>query len=316
MEKTEIIANVSVIDKFGDQIRSVDRSVELIPIERALSESVYHPQILIRSEIPNDLLVQILDKFPSIKWVHSYSAGVEGLIPILQNRNLVLTNSAGLHGEPIAEWVIAMTLAHAKRFHLLFRHFQAHEWQAEECDELGGKTMVIVGAGGIGASIARRAKCLGMKIVGVRSSGRSSEYFDEMLTPDSLHTALGKGDYVVIATPLTPQTEGLIGEPELKAMKNSAVLLNIARGKIVQTEALMRALSEGWIAAAYLDVTDPEPLPPDHPLWSTPNVFITAHTSGYSPYSAERLAKFFCENLRRWLQGEPLLNQVDLARGY
>ncbi|MEJ7653698.1 MAG: NAD(P)-dependent oxidoreductase [Chloroflexia bacterium] len=127
---------------------------------------------------------------------------------------------------------------------------------------------------------------------------------------------LGECDYVVIALPLTGKTSGLFGEAELRAMKPTAVLLNIARGSIIQTDALLRALTEGWIAGACLDVTDPEPLPSDHPLWAAPNTIITAHTSGNSPRSSERTMTFFCDNLRRFVAGEELLNVVDREREY
>jgi phosphoglycerate dehydrogenase-like enzyme len=259
---------------------------------------------------------RILKAHPTLRWVHTYSAGVEHLLPHLGDYTGRLTNSAGVHAEPMAEWAVTMMLAHCKRLPLFLERQQSREWRAEQTEELAGKTLGVVGAGGIGQAFARRAAALGMDVVGVRASGAPAQHFRQMYGPDRLHDALGMCDYVLLATPLTPETTGLIGEAELGAMRPSAVLLNVGRGKVVRTDALVAALAEGAVAGAMLDVTDPEPLPSDHPLWGLPNVIITPHTSALSPRSSARLVECFCENLRRWLRGEPLLNEVDLERGY
>ncbi|MDQ3855944.1 MAG: D-2-hydroxyacid dehydrogenase [Chloroflexota bacterium] len=317
MAETEVLIPHDVEEEFPGRVEAVAPGIKVIVVEEdGSTEGASSPRVLLRGSMSSEAMQRVLREYPTVEWVHAYSAGVEQLLPELGDFAGTVTNSAGVHGEPIAEWVVAMLFAHAKRLPLLLQHHAAHEWQAEKAEELGGKTLGIVGAGGIGAAIARRARGLDMEVVGVRSSGQATEHIRRMYTPDRLHEMLGECDYVVLAVPLTPDTEGMIGEPELRAMQPSSVLLNIARGKVVQTEALLRALTEGWIGGAYLDVTDPEPLPHDHPLWDAPNTLITAHTSGYSPHSSRRTLELFCENLRRFVSGEELLNVVDKARGY
>lgn len=315
----EVLVPADVESEFPGRVSAVDRSVRVVTVgaDGAVPEGSV-PRVLLRGSFSSEALRRILREHPSIEWVHSFAAGVERDLPELREAGFhgTITNSAGLHGEPIAEWVIMMMLAHAKKLPLLFEHQRKREWEPEQGEELGGKTLGIVGAGGIGNAIARRARCLDMQLIGTRTSGEPTEHIPEMLTPDRLHEMLPRCDYVVVATPLTSRTAGLIGEPELRAMKSSGVILNIARGQVIQTDALVRALSEGWIAGAYLDVTDPEPLPPEHPLWGLPSVVLTAHTSGHSPRSMDRVVGFFCENLHLWLEGKPLRNVVDPEREY
>lgn len=317
MTEVEVLVPAEIEAEFPGRIAEVDPRVHLCPVQRDGSvDNASAPRVLFRADLPTKAMRRVLEEYPSVEWIHSAAAGVEHLLPELEGYEGIVTNSAGVHGEPIAEWVIAMMFTHAKKLPLLLQHSREHEWKSDLGEELGGKTLGIVGAGGIGRAIARRVRGLDMEVIGTRSSGEPTEHIRDMYTPDRLHEMLGRSDYVVIATPLTAQTMGLIGDPELRAMKQSAVLLNIARGKVVQTDALLQALSEGQISGAYLDVTDPEPLPPDHPLWRAPNIVITAHTSGHSPRSSERVVSFFCENLRSWLNGEPLQNVVHRDREY
>lgn len=317
MSEVEVLIPHSVEERFPGRVGSTAPEVRVVPVEEdGAARGASSPRVLLRGEMKQEAMRRVLSQFPSIEWLHVFSAGVEHLLPDLQGYDGVVTNSAGVHAEPIAEWVIAMLLAHTKKLPRLFEHYRQREWTSEQSEELGERTLGIVGAGGIGAAIARRASGMDMRVVGLRASGKPTEHVTEMYRPDQLHEMLGICDYVVVAAPLTPQTTGLIGVPELRAMRPSGVILNIARGKIIDTEALVRALTEGWIAGAYLDVTDPEPLPGDHQLWTAPGAVITAHTSGNSPRSSERVISFFCDNLRRWVRGEPLQNVVDLQRGY
>lgn len=317
MSQVEVLIPEDVESRFPGRVASLDPRVRVRVVDReGNAPEASAPRALLRADLPAEAMRRVLDAYPSIEWIHSFAAGVESLLPELEGYEGVVTNSAGVHGEPIAEWVVMMILAHAKRLPRLLEHHRAHAWESEQGEELGGAVLGIVGAGGIGAAIARRARGLDMAVIGTRTSGRATEHVPEMYTPDRLHEMLPRCDYVVVATPLTAETEGLIGEPELRAMKRSAALLNIARGPVVRTDALLRALSEGWIAGAYLDVTDPEPLPPEHPLWDVPGCVITAHTSGNSPRGGERVLDFYCENLRLWLNGEALRNVVDREREY
>ena len=190
--------------------------------------------------------------------------------------------------------------------------------------------MGIVGYGSIGREVGRLGKAFGMRVLALRrSAGQAKEGYasehtgdragaipEQFYTPDQLHQMLSRCDYVVVALPLTHETKHLVGEAELRAMKASAYLVNIARGAIVDEQALVRALREGWIAGAGLDVFEREPLPDDSPLWAMDNVLISPHVAGFTPRYDERATALFVENLGRYLSGEPLLNLVDKTRGY
>lgn len=317
MEQVEVLVPASVEARQPGRIASVDSRVRQVVLQDDGSAAgASSPSVLVAGWSETAGIIAALQRYPSLQWLHLFSAGVDHMLDDLRRFDLTVTNSAGLHAPPIAEWVIAMLLMHVKQLPEMVDKFERHEWEKVRGSELNNCTLGIVGAGGLGREIAVRAAGMQMRVIGLRSSGAPLEHIERMYRPHEMHTMLAECDYVVISAPLTAETQGMIGEAELRAMRPSAVLLNVARGSIVQTEPLLRALNEGWIAGAYLDVTDPEPLPPDHPLWEARNVFITAHTSAITPRSAERLVSFFCGNLRRWLAGEPLENVVDLSRGY
>jgi phosphoglycerate dehydrogenase-like enzyme len=200
----------------------------------------------------------------------------------------------------------------------MVRNQIGHRWGEDtEPDELVDKTLGIVGLGGIGTEVARRAKAFGMRVIATRRRPQlPSEFADEVRGADDLHWLLGESDYVALCSALTQNTHKLVGEEELKKMKPSAYLISIGRGGLIDELALITALKTGLIAGAGLDVFAEEPLPTDSPLWDMPNVLITPHTAGSSPRSHERLMDLFCENVRRYLAGEELLNVVDKGEGY
>ncbi len=255
---------------------------------------------------------------PSLRWVQSGGAGVERfLTPGFIASPIILTNAAGVYAIPIADHVLALMLALSRRLPLHFRNQQQRKWEWDGGDELNGKRLGIVGLGGIGSEVAKRARAFGMRVIATRRRpDRPSPFADEVRGADALPWLLAESDYVVLCAALTPETRHLIGEPELAAMKPTARLVNVGRGGLVDEPALIRALQAGRIAGAGLDVTEEEPLPADSPLWGMDNVIITPHSSGSSPRSHERLMDLFCENLRRWLAGEELLNVVDKEAGY
>ncbi len=183
-------------------------------------------------------------------------------------------------------------------------------------DELAGKTLGIIGLGSIGMEIARKGKCFGMNVIGIKKTHENVRWVDEVYTPENLDIVLGESDYLVLCVPATDETKNLIGERELKKMKISAYLINIARGDVIDENALIRALKEKWIAGAAIDVTREEPLSPDSPLWELDNLIITPHVAGSSPYYWDRAVDIFVENLKRFFQGEELINVVDWDRGY
>lgn len=263
--------------------------------------------------------VEVLRRAGKLRWIHSPSAGMDRADPD-DYRHLLLTNSSGAAAPPMAEYVIAAMLLFAKGFPHMARRQREHVWDRRfTAREIGGRTCGIVGLGAIGRETARRARALGMRVVGIRrtiSGPATDEDADEMLPPNELPRLLRESDYVVLAVPLTDETRGMIGAEELAMMKPDAVLINIARGPVVDEEALIAALRDGAIAGAALDVFNQEPLPATSPLWDMENVIVTPHFSAGSDRYSERVAAIACENLRRYLAGEPLRNVVDLDRGY
>jgi|CZKC01.1.fsa_nt_gi phosphoglycerate dehydrogenase-like enzyme len=258
-----------------------------------------------------------------LKWIHVTSAGVTQLMrPDVQAAGVVITNSRGIHAVPMAEHTLGVMLALARKFPATVRFQDKQDWAQQEIwdsrpSELFGVTLLIVGFGAIGSEIARRARAFGMRVQAVTRSGRGDNSLPERIYPASeLLQALPQADYVVLAAPDTPETQRMIGARELKAMKPSAYLLNIARGALVDESALIDALERGAIAGAALDVTEKEPLPPESPLWNLKNVFITPHTSAVSELLWLRQTELLLENLERWFSGRDLKNIVDITRGY
>ncbi len=267
--------------------------------------------------IPADLI----DRAPELRWLQLTSAGVDRLLdsPIIHSR-LVVTTASGIHAVTISEYVLGAMLAFGKGLLKAHRSQQESRWSAYPPTELQGQTVGIIGLGAIGSRVAELARALGMRVLAMRRSVVSRTQgegpADEIVPPSELLYLLGESDYVVLALPLTPESRHLIGEEQLRAMKPSSVLVNIARGSVVDERALIRALQEGWIGGAALDVFEREPLPPESALWKLENVLVTPHISGGTPRYMERAVSLFCENLRRYLAGDQLLNVVDPDRGY
>ena len=267
---------------------------------------------------------ELLRAAGNLRWVQSSSAGVErylALPELRDNGRIVLTNMRAVHGPTIADHAFAMLLALTRDLPHYLNAAKRGTWNrrgsGSEPIALAGRTLLVVGLGGIGTEVARRGKGFGMRVLATRRSDTPPPpYVDRQGRPDQLLALLPEADVVALCVPLTKQTTGLIGERELGAMKPGAYLVNVARGKVVVTEALVKALQDGRLAGACLDVTDPEPLPSDHPLWSMPNVVITPHVSGRSALTGERRRTLYLENLRRFGAGEPLLNVVDKRAGY
>jgi phosphoglycerate dehydrogenase-like enzyme len=260
-----------------------------------------------------------------LKWLQLTSAGVDRLLdaPVVRSR-VVVTTASGIHAVPISEYVIGAMLAFAKGFPRAMRAQGERTWRPYWPEELERKTVGVLGMGAIGARVTQLCRALGMRVLAMRRSaegrvkgeGSGVEDVDEMLGPGELPYLLAESDYVVVAVPLTAETRGMIGEAQLRAMKPGAVVINIARGAIIDEQALVTALRERWIAGAALDVFQSEPLPAESELWGLENVLITPHISGGTPRYMERAVELFCDNLRRYLAGEPLRNVVDPARGY
>ncbi|MBD2504147.1 D-2-hydroxyacid dehydrogenase [Anabaena azotica] len=264
------------------------------------------------------VLQSVLASAPNLRWHHAPNAGVNHfLTPSYLERDLILTNGAGVHAIPIAEFVIAYILSHAKQLLELKALQTERRWQRGlAIQELTDVTVLIIGAGGIGQAIAARAKAFGTRIIGSRRQPQPLANFDQVVGADEWRSHLGEADYVVIATPLTAETKGLIDEDVLRSLPAHAYLINIARGAIVDEPALIKALTEGWIAGAALDTVINEPLTPESPLWTVPNLFITPHCSGHSPKVKQRSIELFIDNFHRYITGQPLRNVVDQQAGY
>lgn len=256
---------------------------------------------------------------PKLRWLHAMGAGVDAdLTPEVVESPIVITRTRGLHLVPVSEWVMMLLLAASKRLPELVLAQTRHEWLKVRVPvSLVGRTIGIVGYGEIGQAIAARARGFGFRVIGTRRNPRPAPELDALYPLEQLDRLLGESDYVVLVTPLTAETRGMIGEAQLRAMRPTAWLINVGRGEVVQDGALVRALQDGWIAGAALDVFSEEPLPPNHPLWSAPNLIITPHSGGVShPAFAEETLQQFVDNLSRYLRGEPLANLVDKRAGY
>ncbi len=268
----------------------------------------------------NTVANEFLDAAANLKWFQVINAGVERLAAEggLQ-RGFAVTNASGLAAVPIAEWVMCMMLMLAKDIHKSVRAQADRRWDWGFTGDLAGQTLGIVGMGAIGRETARLASAFRMRVLATRRTlegATSDEYCEAVLPHSELDRLLDESDFLVLCVPLTPETTRMIGAAELAKMKPTSAILNIARGSVIDQEALIRALKEGTIGAAALDVTDPEPLPPESELWSLENVIITPHISGAVKGYGHRAAEIFVANLERWVRDEPLHQLVNAERGY
>jgi len=259
---------------------------------------------------------ELLAKARRLAWIHVFSAGVDRLLsPALLNSPVVLTNSRGAHAIPMAEHVMGMILAFERGLPTLLQQQKERRWNPLKLREIYGSTLGLVGYGGIGREVARRARGFGMRIIAVKKHPAPEEGV-EIWSLERLDDLFAASDYIVACIPLTDETHHLIGERQFQAMKPSAYFFNLGRGPVVDEQALIAALREKRLAGAGLDVFETEPLPADSPLWEIPNVIISPHTSASSPRQQQRVVAGFIENLARYLAGQPLLNVVDKAAGY
>jgi phosphoglycerate dehydrogenase-like enzyme len=257
----------------------------------------------------------------ALHWIQLFAAGSENClaIPAVRARGLVLTNMQRISGPEIAEHALALLLALTRG---LDAWIPARQWNDglvphERTWELGGRTLLVVGLGGIGSQVARRADALGMRVIATRARERPRPpYVDLVAPPDELLRLAAEADAVINAAPLTPETAGIFAAEFFAALKPGAYFINVGRGRSVVTADLVAALTTGRLGGAGLDVTDPEPLAPDHPLWRLPNVIITPHVAARSDKVYDRMLLLAQENLRRYVAGERLLSVVDPARGY
>ena len=256
-----------------------------------------------------DRLPQLFESLPRLRVVQSFSAGVDWLLPMTP-QGVVVCRAVGVHDAPVADWVMAVILAMHRRLPEFIENQRRAAWIRTDGDEsdamdLEGQSVVIVGHGSIGRTLAPRMEAFGMRVTGIAQHAR-----EDALPTAALPDLLPHADVVVDLLPLTPATEKFVNRDFLARMKPGALFVNAGRGRTVDTEALLAELTTGRIRAA-LDVTDPEPLPPDHPLWSAPNTLITPHVGGNVPRWQERAYRLAGDQIRRYVAGEPLLGVVE-----
>ncbi len=268
--------------------------------------------------VPRDLI----HKMNNLRWFQQWGAGADWLLDRsdLVEKDFILTNASGVHAIPISEHILALLLAFARDLPSAVKAQEQKVWlrhQSLDLFEIAGKTILLVGVGAIGERTAEIASGLGLRVLGVRRNPTiPSPFVEKMVGPDQLLDVLPQADFVVLTIPLTKETKRMIGEAELKAMKSTSYIINIGRGGTIQSDALIQALREGWIAGAGLDVFETEPLPEGSPLWDMDNVIITSHYSGLTPKYSERAVAIFLDNLERYQAGDPLNNVVRKDLGY
>ncbi len=279
-----------------------------------------------KGEVPPDVRGEVLFTFTTevetlretltrgVRWIQTMGTGVDHF-PLGAVGERTLTCARGASSVPIAEWVMAVVLAHAKRLPEMWLSEPAERWNMAGLDGLAGAKLGLVGIGTIGQEVARRALAFGMEIRAVRRSAAPSP-LEGVAVSTSLHEVIGWADHLVVAAAATTDTRHLIDEPALAAAKQGLHLVNVSRGSLVDQEALRAALDAGRVARASLDTVEPEPLPEGHWMYAHPKVFVSAHISWSAPGSVEALADAFADNLERWLAGEPLQHVVDVEAGY
>lgn len=250
-----------------------------------------------------------------LKWFHSFSAGVNPLMECsIKDLDIIITNAAGIHGKPMAVTTMGYIISYLRQFPLMWENQKRHLRQKPPVlpDEPEGKTLGIVGAGAIGAEVAKYAKKLGFRVIGVKRKAMPLENYDQVFSNQDLDHALQQMDFVVILTPLTHETRGLFNAARFAACKPGAYIINIARGPVVDTAALIQALQSGHLGGCTLDAVDEAELPPNSPLWEMPNVFLTPQYSATSPKYMDRAVAQFIHNLDNFRAGRPLFNVIDV----
>jgi phosphoglycerate dehydrogenase-like enzyme len=292
------------------------------PIQRTDAQAVQWRRLLAEAEVMLDVdqpsASDIVQLAPRLRWIQSSSSGVGDWIRRLNlvETPIVVTNAAGMHARPLAEYVVFAMLYFARRWPRMAAEQRAHHWERCAIDTLEGKTLGLIGLGNVGQMVARLARPFGVRVIGIRRSNTAVDGVDQVYPATELTHVLRQSDYVVLSVPSSAETVGMIGGAQLAELKPDAILINIARGALVDEPALIDALRGGRLGGAALDVVSREPLSADSPLWDLPNVLVTPHSMSTATTENEWLTDLFCDNLRRYLKGEPLRNQVDKIRGY
>lgn len=322
-----------------ERIRAAAPGARLVTVsvEGLADGPIEDVEVMLRGWLSSEAFDRLLVRAPRLVWVHSATSGVErALTPAARERELVVTNARGVFSRPIAEYVVMMILAVSRRLPQLLELQRERTWQPLEGAELRDVTVGIVGLGSIGRAVGALATAFGCRVVAVRrrpdqggeeagagegsGAGEDRTFGEAMLDrvggPETLPELLGESDFIVLAAPLTPETEDMINDATLALVKPGAWLINVARGRLIDERALLRALRDGPLGGAVLDTFRDEPLSPMSSFYDLPNVIVTPHTAWSSGRVLDRSVELFCDNLRRFATGEPLLNVVDPTAGY
>ncbi|HEX6259626.1 MAG TPA: D-2-hydroxyacid dehydrogenase [Woeseiaceae bacterium] len=299
--------------------REVVGDVQILAINYPIPQSVIdEAEVLIARCTP-----RIVREAENLRWLQDTRHGVDScMVPEVEEKDFILTNAQHTSGPPMADHVIAMMTMLTRGLHNFHRYqIEKGEWKERPIEfpvlELSDKTLLVVGLGGVGTEVARRAHGLGMRVIGIRNSSREGpEFVDYVGLSDELYELAAKADVIVNTLPLTQETRGLFDKEFFDAAKHGTYFISVARGGSTVTSDLIAALKDGRVTAAGLDVTDPEPLPKGHELWTLPNVIITPHIAATTDQGRWRRWAVIRENLRRYVNGEPMLNVVDVSRGY
>ncbi len=337
-QNIEVLTTVPFPDAVMQQLRGLSPRIKITFNPATRTEEI-PSEVWQRTEVLyTDILLPDLALVPKLKWVQFHYAGIDFVqgSDLLNRKELKLTSMSGASAIQEGEYILMMLLALGHHIKPLMVNQEKSEWPADRWDrfspvELTGSTVGLVGYGSIGREVARLLRAFNVKVLAAKRDVMNPEdrgytveghgdlngdCFDRLYPIEALKSMLKECDYVVVTVPLTPQTRGLIGEEEFKAMKPGAYLVHVSRGGVVDEKALLQALTEKHIAGAAIDVFNQEPLPPDNPLWKAPNLILTPHVSGFSPRYKERAGVMFAENLKRYLRGESLLNEYQIERHY
>lgn len=307
-DKPSILFPYTVSTEAAAALRSVlttelsDVNIEHAPTPPESRDAIETATVVVAFGLPDDLLPHA----ESLRWVQALSAGVNTYdVDALAEKDVILTTVSGIHAQPAAEQVLGYMFAFERGLHTGFRQQQRKVWERYMVGEISDTTLGVVGVGAIGSRVAELASAVGMQTLGIKHDPTcGGDSVDELFGPDGLYEVLLRSNYVVLACPLTDETRGLIGDEELQTMNSEGVLINIARGDLVDEQTLIRALQGGWIRGAALDVFSTEPLSANSPLWDLSNVIITPHMAGLTPHYMERSAAIVAENYRTFVAND------------
>jgi phosphoglycerate dehydrogenase-like enzyme len=326
MRNDTILVLVSPAEPAEAQLRILSEQLRDLEIIVGCSAEVFEESAVRGSVLFNwsgslALFKEVFLMCPNLLWVHSRSVGLErSLFPELQESSVPLTNGAGVFSASLGEFALGAILYFAKDFRRMIRNQMAGVWEAFDVSWVSGRTVGIIGYGDIGRAIAERVRALGMTVLAVRRHASPSPGAEppaaETYTVERRLEMISRCDYVVVSAPLTSETRGMIGEAEFRAMKPTAVMINVGRGPVINEEAMIAALSSGRIRGAALDVFDHEPLPQGHPFYKLENVLLSPHCADHTPDWLDNAMRFFIEQYERFRKGQALLNIVDKKLGY